>query len=125
MEYLDWTQTQLLRKRRHCYSIPFVFLVVEVDCESAILAAASRFDLDALDPQPEVVGHVGARVPVRVPGAARALDGGGGRGQEPSRRSRKEYEDRLHGVFQFRSMSSPPVAYANLYARLKGSPLVW
>ena len=67
-----------------------MLLVVEVDCEPAIFAAASRFALDALDPQPEVVGHVGARVPVRVPGAARALDGGGGRGQEPSRRSRKE-----------------------------------
>ena len=91
-----------------------MFLVVEVDCESAIFAA-SRFDPDALDPQPKVVGHVRARVPVRVPGAARALDGGGRR-QEPSRRGCKEYDNRLHGVFQFRSMSSPQAAYVNFYS---------
>ena len=104
---------QLLVSQRHCYFIPLLLLIVEVDCEPAIFAD-SRFDLDALDPQPQILGHVGARVPVRVPGAARALDGGGGR-QKPSRRSCQEYDNRLHGVFQFRSMSSPQAAYDNLY----------
>ena len=55
--------------------IPVLLLiVVEAHCEASLAAsAAAAPDSDALDPQPQVLRRVGARVPVRVAGAAGAL----------------------------------------------------